>query len=413
MGQVKQYSREYKEEAIKLAEEKGCKNASEELGISYHTLYDWIKQARKGNLHLEKRSDSNVSKLEEELQQLRKAAKDQAKEIKRLQEENEFLAEATAFFAASRQKCAKKERMKFIALKTNDGKERGKIAFYCRVLEVTRQGFYDYLKNRDNPWKYEALAAEMIEIVDEDECNDTYGRKRMYYALLQKHTDGEGVPGESTVYRVMNEIGITHRPRRKPDGITKADRDAMKSDDPVKREFKANKPCEKCVTDITEIKGKDGKLYTSVIFDCFDLTALGLSMDTNMKAELCVETVKNAVKSYPELKGAILHSDRGSQYTSEKYREILKHAGFVQSMNSAGGRCHDNARCESMWARIKEELFYSRNRKSEDYTVAELKTMIWRYYMSYWNNRRICSANGGLPPAVKRKRYYESLVSAA
>ena len=174
-----------------------------------------------------------------------------------------------------------------------------------------------------------------------------------------------------------------------------------------------NKPCEKCVTDITEIKGKDGKLYTSVIFDCFDVTALGISMDTNMKAELCVETVKNAVKSYPKLKGAILHSDRGSQYTSEKYREALKHAGFVQSMNSAGGRCHDNARCESMWARMKEELFYSRNRKSEDYTVAELKTVIWRYYMSYWNNRRICSANGGLPPAVKRKRYYESLVSAA
>ena len=122
---------------------------------------------------------------------------------------------------------------------------------------------------------------------------------------------------------------------------------------------------------------------------------------------------KNAVKSYPDLRGAILHPDRGSQYTSEKYRKTLKHAGFVQSMNSAGGRCHDNARCESMWARMKEELFYSRGRKTEDYTVSELKTMIWRYYMSYWNNRRICSANGGLPPAVKRKRYYESLVLAA
>ena len=84
MGQAKQYDREYKEEAIKLVEEKGCKNASEELGISYHTLYGWVKEARKGNLHLEKRSDSNVSKFEEELQQLRKVAKDQAKEIKRL-----------------------------------------------------------------------------------------------------------------------------------------------------------------------------------------------------------------------------------------------------------------------------------------------------------------------------------------
>ena len=98
---------------------------------------------------------------------------------------------------------------------------------------------------------------------------------------------------------------------------------------------------------------------------------------------------------------------------SEKYREALKSARLVQSMNSAGGRCHDNARCESMWARMKEELFYSRNRKPDNYTAAELKTMIWRYYMSYWNNRRICSANGGLPSAVKRRRYYEELRSAA
>lgn len=124
----------------------------------------------------------------------------------------------------------KKERMKFIALKTKDGAEQGKIAFYCRVLEVTRQGFYDYLKNRDKPWKYEALAAEMMEIIYEDECNDTYGRKRMYHTLLQKHPDGVGVPSESAVYRVMKEIGISHKPRRKPNGITKADREAMKSD---------------------------------------------------------------------------------------------------------------------------------------------------------------------------------------
>lgn len=152
------------------------------------------------------------------------------------------------------------------------------------MLEVTRQGFYEYLKNRDKPWKYEALAAEMMEIISEDECNDTYGKVRMHEALMLKHPDGEGVPSESTVYRVMNVIGITQISKRKPNGITKADREAMKSDDLLKRDFTADKPCEKCVTDITEVKGKDGKLYTSVIFDCFDLTALGISMDTNMKA---------------------------------------------------------------------------------------------------------------------------------
>ena len=78
-------------------------------------------------------------------------------------------------------------------------------------------------------------------------------------------------------------------------------------------------------------------------------------------------------------------------------------------MNSAGGRCHDNSRCESirgLVTRMKNELFYSRGRRSTDYTTEQLKTMIWRYYMSYWNNRRICSSIGGMPPAEKRRRYY-------
>lgn len=132
-----------------------------------------------------------------------------------------------------------------------------------------------------------------------------------------------------------------------------------------------------------------------------------------MKAELCEQTVENAVRAYPELRGAVLHSDRGSQYTSEKYRKTITKYGFVQSMNSAGGRCHDNARCESMWARMKEELFYSRNRKSKNYTIEELKSMIWRYFMSYWNNRRICSGNGGLPPALKRKQFYKTQKTVA
>ena len=78
--------------------------------------------------------------------------------------------------------------------------------------------------------------------------------------------------------------------------------------------------------------------------------------------------------------------------------------GIIQSMNSAGGRCHDNARCESMWARMKEELLYGRY-NTEKLTIEELKTIIWRYFMSYWNNRRICTANGGLPPMEKRRRY--------
>ncbi len=305
--------------------------------------------------------------------------------------------------------------MKLIALKTDNGRIKGKIAFYCKALNVSRQGFYEHLKNKDKPWKYETLAAMMIEIREEDECSDTYGRMRMREALLlKKETEKLNIeiPEERTIYRVMEKLGISHRPR-KPKGLTKADKKAQKSDDLLKRDFKSNEPNKKCVTDITELKASDGKLYVSAIFDCFDLMVCGLAMDTNMKAALCSETISNALKLHPKLKGAILHSDRGGQYTSDEYRRKIVKYGLKQSMNSAGGRCHDNARCESMWARMKVELFYSRNDKSTNYTVEELKMKIWRYYMSYWNNRRICSANGRMPPALKRRRYYSSLKLAA
>ena len=302
--------------------------------------------------------------------------------------------------------------MKFIALKTNDGQNTGKIAFYCKLLHVSRQGFYKYLKAQTRPWKYQDLADAMLEILAEDECNDTYGRIRMYQALRLKQPQGVQIPSERTVYRIMEELGISHTPRRKPNGITRADKETRKSDDLLRRNFDADKPLTKCVTDITEVKGKDGKLYVSAVFDCYDSCVLGLAMDTNMRASLCVQTLKNAHDACHDLRGVIIHSDRGAQYTSQEYRAAVGRYGILQSMNSAGGRCHDNARCESMWARMKDELLYGRY-NTEKMTIDELKTLIWRFFIGYWNNRRICSRNGGLPPMVKRQRYYHSLKKAA
>lgn len=301
-------------------------------------------------------------------------------------------------------------------MRTDDGRNTGNISFYCRALKVSRQAFYDYLARKNKPWKYESLAKEMMKIHNEDKYNDAYGRERMYLALQLKKKMGKisiDIPSEGTVRKVMGQIGMLHKPRRKPNGITKADREAHKSDDLLKRDFSADKPLEKAVTDISELKSCDGKVYVSAIFDCFDLMPLGLAIEDNMKASLCRRTLENAKKAYPDIKGCIIHSDRGSQYTSTEYRMAVQKYGIVQSMNSSGGRCHDNARCESIWGRMKDELFYSRGDKSENYTMEELKTIIWRYFMSYWNNRRICSANGGLPPALKRSLFYENILLAA
>ena len=112
--------------------------------------------------------------------------------------------------------------MKFIAIKTDDGTIKGKLAFYCRMLHVSRQGFYKYLSVKDRPWKYQTLADTMLEIHAEDICNDTYGRVRMFQALTLKQPDGIPIPSERTVYRVMEKsasvivLSVIRKELRKP-----------------------------------------------------------------------------------------------------------------------------------------------------------------------------------------------------
>ena len=242
-------------------------------------------------------------------------------------------------------------------------------------------------------------------ILKEDEYNDMYGRIRMHSALIHKYPL-EKIPCENTVNKVMQIARINNK-LRKPHGITEADKDATPADNLLKRNFKSDMPYKKCVTDITEIPAKDGKVYVSGLFDCYSLQVLGLEIRDNMKADLCVQTVKNAYMTYPQLRGATIHSDRGRQYTAIVFKSQLDVFGINQSMNSAGGRCHDNARCESMWARMKTELFYQRYDATE-LTKEQIKQLVWRYFMSYWNNRRICSSIGNVSPSTKVLEYYKS-----
>lgn len=118
----------------------------------------------------------------------------------------------------------------------------------------------------------------------------------------------ESIPA-NVGYHIMQEIGLSRCPKRKPNGIAEAEREVHKSDDLLKRDFRSAEPLKKCVTEITEIKVKDRKWYVSAIFDCFDVAVLGLVMDTNMKAVLCERMLANSVHSYPVLRGAVVHSD--------------------------------------------------------------------------------------------------------
>ena len=145
--------------------------------------------------------------------------------------------------------CAKAATELGISKNTLYGCIKVQISFYCRMLDVSREGFRKYLKNRDKPWKYDNLVDEIRKIHSEDECNDSYVSIRMYQALMLRNS-GIKLPSERTVYRIMTAIGLIHRPKRKPHGITKADRNARKSEDLLCRNFQADKPLTKAVTDI-------------------------------------------------------------------------------------------------------------------------------------------------------------------
>ena len=272
----------------------------------------------------------------------------------------------------------------------------------CSVLRVNESGYYRWLRNRNKLSKRRLLLVEIQNIINEHPDNDNYGVDRILSALEQKkHIKCS----RRTVYRAMQEGNLLHQ-RRTPHGITKATDAIQEKENIIKRDFTSNKPITKLLTDITEVQCSNGKLYISPIFDCYNGEIVALEMRDNMKKELCIDTVKQLKQRYGNLEGVLLHSDRGSQYTSDAFRSILSTYGMIQSLSSTG-KCFDNARMESFFATLKKEKLY----RIPTYTMTkeQVKTVVFRYIFAYYNTIRVTSFNpGGLPPAKHRESYIES-----
>ena len=275
----------------------------------------------------------------------------------------------------------------------------------CCVLNVSEAGYYKYIKNLDKPDKDTFLSAAIMEIIDESSFNDNYGVPRMKIALFNK---GLKV-GTRRLTRLMRELNLIHERKRRPKGLTKATTEVQEQENLIKQDFTADKPFTKLLTDISQIQCADGKLYISPILDCFGGEILALQMRNNMKKELCIDTIEAAARRYP-IRGAILHSDRGSQYTSDEFRKTLKSNGVTQSLSGVD-HCYDNARMESFFATLKKELLY----RIPTHTMrrSKVETIIFRYVFTYYNTIRINTSNpGGLPPAAYRIMQPEEALAA-
>ena len=265
----------------------------------------------------------------------------------------------------------------------------------CKILEVSEQGYYKYLKALKKPGKEEILSAAIDEIMEVSIYNDNYGADRMKIALEQKGLKF----GKRRIVKQMRNKGLIHKPRRRPKGLTKVTTEIEEKENLIKQDFTSDGPLKKLLTDITQVQCEDGKLYISPILDCYNGEILALEMRDNMKKELCIDTVMDVVRN-SALRGAVLHSDRGSQYTSEEFRKTLINLGIRQSLSGVD-HCYDNARMESFFATLKKELIY--RIPAYRMKMETVKTLVFRYVFIYYNQQRIYTTNpGGYPPAVYR-----------
>ena len=276
----------------------------------------------------------------------------------------------------------------------------------CDVLNVSETGYYRFKRNLGRPGKDAVLSAVMQDVLDEHPFNDNYGVDRMQIALMHRGYTA----GKRQISRIMKENGWLHERKRRPKGLTRATTEIQEKENLIKQDFTSDQPYQKLLTDISQIPCHDGKLYISPIMDCFNGEIISLVMRSNMRKELCIDTFNAAAKRFP-INGAILHSDRGSQYTSEAFRKTLSNAGVLQSLSGVN-HCFDNARMESFFATLKKELLY--RIPTYKMKMDEVKAIIFRYVFVYYNRIRIYTSNpDGLPPAAYRRHLEQPLAEAA
>ena len=277
----------------------------------------------------------------------------------------------------------------------DDHMEDFEVGRMCEIFEVSRSGYYTW-KNRtvsSRQMKQQELTQAMKEI--HQETREVYGSPRMHQELLDR---GHEV-SENTVAKLMKESGIQAKTRKKFINTTDSNHSRPVAENHLDRQFDTvTKSNEVWLSDITYIWTEEGWLYLAAVLDMYTRKVVGWSMAERMTTDLVVNALRMAVDqeavSNADLKELTLHSDRGSQYASEAYQQMLTSMGITCSM-SRKGNCWDNAPMESFFATLKKELVHHERYK----TRSEARASLFEYIEVFYNRIRKHSALGYLSPA--------------
>jgi putative transposase len=267
----------------------------------------------------------------------------------------------------------------------------------CDLLEVSRTAFYQWVQHVPCHRELDdrALGERIKEI--HERFRGTYGAPRVHAELRRRGI----TTGRKRVARLMREQGLQGRRKRRFKRTTVADPAAAAAADLLKRAFGAGTVSIDRIwcSDITYVRTWEGWMYVAAILDLASRRVVGWAMADHMRAELVCDALRMATEARRPLPGLIFHADRGSQYTSGEFRELLEEHGMRQSL-AAPGQCWDNAVAESFWSTLKEELVYQHSWP----TRAQARHAIFEFVEVFYNRQRLHSSLGYLSPAEYEAR---------
>ena len=249
------------------------------------------------------------------------------------------------------------------------------ISEMCRFFSVSRSGYYDYVKRMDILAKDFPLAEKIQEC--QKRCGKTYGYRRVHIWL-----ERNGIHrNPKTILRVMQKYNLLSVIRKKK--YRNYGEHLHRYPNLLNKNFKANRPNQKWVTDISHIKTAQGTLYLSIIRDLFDNSIVAYKTSTEQNINLVLSTIRAAKRKEKVTAELQLHSDQGFQYTSHGYFKLTQSYGIRPSM-SRKGNLYDNALAENFFSILKTECIYRTELKS--YEDARL---LIDEYIYFYNNERL------------------------
>lgn len=249
----------------------------------------------------------------------------------------------------------------------------------CQLLGITRHGYYSYQQRQrnkpDNP-EHEEVIEWVKKIAEASQY--CYGSRRMKNAL-----NALGYPvGRRRAQSLMKEAQVFVRYRKKYKVTTNSNHKQPVYENVLNRQFHTDKPNKAYVSDITYIWTQEGWLYLAVVLDLFSRKVVGWSMGSRMKATLVCDALNMAIWQRKPPSGLIVHSDRGAQYASYQYRNLLKSKGYIGSM-SREGDCWDNSVVESFFGSLKQERVQWRSYQTRWEAQQDILNYITMFYNSY------------------------------